>query len=274
MPKDNLTVHMVVKNEDKFIYYSISSVLNFARKIMICDTGSTDHTEKIIKSFKNNKIILTRQKVRSGADLGKIRQKQLEDTQTDWFWIVDGDEIYPESLCEEIDNIIQSKGDNLEGIIVRRLDLIGDIYHYQSESVGFYNLFGKKGHFAIRLLNKKNIPGLHVEGNYPLEGYYDKNRLEIIHHSPDKYVFTEGKLFHAMYLDRSTEGPSLMNTLHRNKWKTELGNKIDDSNPIPEVFNIKKPDFIPDVRKKRRIKYTAKAILITPFKKIKRRMLG
>jgi glycosyltransferase involved in cell wall biosynthesis len=52
-----ITVHMVVKNEDQWIWYSIQSVLQYVDKILITDTGSTDHTVEIIKSIKSPKLI-------------------------------------------------------------------------------------------------------------------------------------------------------------------------------------------------------------------------
>ena len=36
-----LTVHMVVKNEDRFIWYALNSVLPYVDKVIIFYTGST-----------------------------------------------------------------------------------------------------------------------------------------------------------------------------------------------------------------------------------------
>ena len=43
MKKFDLTIHSVVKNEP-FFYYAIKAVYNYCDKILIYDTGSTDHT--------------------------------------------------------------------------------------------------------------------------------------------------------------------------------------------------------------------------------------
>ncbi len=268
----SITAHMVVKNEDKFVWYAISSVLSYVDRFLILDTGSTDNTVKIIESFKDKKIKFLQKEVKDTKDLGKLRQEQIEETDSSWFWVVDGDEIYHSSLCKEIAQVVKNEGRNLEGIVVGRYDLLGDIFHFQDESVGTYNLFGRSGHLVLRLINKKNIAGLHVEGLYPYEGYYDKNGQEIIAHPKEKFIFTRGKLFHAMYLQRSTHGANLSDTIHRNKWKIELGKRIKDEKLIPEVFNLPHPIFVPVSYKKRSIFYELAAYLITPIKIIKRKL--
>lgn len=264
---------MIVKNEDIFIWYAITAVLPYVDKIIIFDTGSTDKTVEIIRSIKSRKICFKQFNIAKIEGISQLRQKQLDMTDNGWLWTVDGDEIYPGPLGKEIIRLINTKGDKLEGIVVKRYDLLGDIYHYQSEKVGTYNLFGKKGHFAIRLLNKKNLPGLHVKGKYPYEGYYDNSEIEVIHHSPEKFLITKERLFHAMYLARSTKGGSLSDTFHRNKYKIEAGYKFDPVQNFPEVFKKERPLFIPDATAKRSSLYELKATLITPIKTVKRKII-
>lgn len=268
MQHPKITVHMVVKNEDRFLWYALSSVLPFAEEVFITDTGSTDSTKNILKSFKNPKIYIEEKNISSPDEIAEIRSIQIEKTKTDWFWVVDGDEIYPESLSEEISALIERRGENLHGIVVARVDLLGDIYHYQDQSVGSYSFFGKSGHMVLRLLNKKNIPGISVKGIYPYEGYYDGNGLLVTNQESEKFAFTRGKLFHAMYLKRSSRGRNLSDTFHRSKFKIETGSKISPK-VIPEVFD-KYPKNIPDATKKRSLSYEIMAFLITPIKKIKR----
>lgn len=267
-----ITGHMIVKNEDRFIWYAISSVLPYVDKFLIYDTGSTDDTAKIIKGFKSKKIIFKQILVDDVSEIAKLRDNQIKETETDWFWIVDGDEIYSKSLCEEIQNIIKTEGDELEGIVVGRYDLLGDVYHYQDESVGAYDMLGRTGHMALRLINKKNTPGLYVSGNYPYEEYFDKNNTDLIFHSKENFRFTKDKLFHAMYLERSSQGANLEDTFHRRKYKIETGHKFPEHYKFPEVFFARKPSFIPDVTGDRSNIYNLLASLITPIKSLKRKI--
>lgn len=270
MKNNQLTGHMMVKNEDCFIWYSISSVLPYVDRLIITDTGSTDHTAEIIKSFHSVKIEFIERKIRDVVDIASIRQEQTDMTKTDWFWIIDGDEIYSRSLCEEIKGVITEKGEELEGIVVGRYDLLGDIYHFQNPNVGMYRLFGRKGHLVIRLINKKNVAGIKVSGSYPFEGYYDKSGREIIHHSPSSFYFTQGKLWHAMYLKRSSIGSNIHATFHRNKYKIEWGRGIPKNVPLPDVFSQPRPSFVPDVSVGRPVLYNLMALGITPIKMMKR----
>ncbi len=273
MDKTPITVHMMVKNEDRFIWYAINSILPYVDKILITDTGSGDRTLEIIQAIKSIKIKVNSVKINDVEEISKIRNDQIMETETDWFWVVDGDEVYPKSLCDEIIEMISKSGKLYEGIVVGRYDLVGDVYHHQEESVGAYKIFGRNGHIVLRLINKSKITGLHVKGKYPYEGYYDKDGIEITYHDESKFGFTKGKLFHAMYLPRSTKGAVLSDTYHRNKWKIEKGFEHPKNISLPEVFYFQKPAIIPDVISKRSIYYELFASLITPIKKIKRRLI-
>lgn len=265
---------MMVKNEDRFVWFAINSVLPFADKLLIYDSGSNDNTVEIIKSIKSKKINFEIKKIKDRQDVAVLRNEQINKTSTPWIWVVDGDEVYPSVLCREIRQIIEKRGMDIEGIVVGRFDLLGDIYHYQDESVGSYELFGQRGHFAIRLINKEKIKNLHVEGLYPYEGYYDGSGVEIIHHDSKLYPFSKGKLFHAMYLNRSSKGTNLTDTFHRRKWKIEIGHKFDNQTKYPEVFSNRRPKEIYDVTKKRTYTFELLAALITPVKRMKRRIFN
>ncbi|MFA6570019.1 MAG: glycosyltransferase [Bacteroidota bacterium] len=265
----SVTGHMIVKNEDRFLWYAITSILPYLDRLIIYDTGSKDGTLEIIKSFHTDKIKWFSKTVRDPVDLAKLRQEQLDLYKDEWIWIIDGDEVYPNSLCVEIRNLIRG-GDKLEGIVVGRFDLLGDIYHYQNPGVGTYELFGKRGHFVLRLIHVSNIPGLHVSGAYPFEGYYDMQGHELTQHIRQKFAFTTERLFHAMYLHRSTLGPSLPSTFHRDKYKIEWGISIPSKIKIPEVFFSTRPEFVSNASVKRSIVYSIIAIFITPIKILKR----
>ena len=260
---------MVVKNEDRFIWYSIQSVLPYLDNLLIADTGSTDKTISIIENIRSAKVNFKKYNILHSQEVSKIRQEQLEETNSDWFWLIDADEVYPNSLIEEIKNILQVKGNILEGIVVGRRDLLGDIYHYQDNSAGFYEMWGKKGHFSLRLVNKSKIPKLHVEGIYPKEGYYDSVGNEITSHDRRSFYFTKGNLHHAMYLKRSSINANLKKTYNRQKFKFENGVKIP-TDFIPEVFFKSKSSEIEGVTQSRSAFYNFVSSLITPLKKIKR----
>lgn len=123
----NLTIHTIVKNEP-FIYYAIKSVYEYCDKILLYDTGSTDeHTLKdiyqLLREDYDRKILFKTIPVAEGEELwsvdningvieerrglltkGKVRQRQIEDTKTKYFMIVDGDEVHYKEGMKSIVN--------------------------------------------------------------------------------------------------------------------------------------------------------------------------
>lgn len=266
----SITAHMIVKNEDQFIWYAICSVLPNVKKFIIYDTGSTDKTVSIIKTINSPKIVFKQLGSIDSKQLVALRNQQINETSTEWIWIVDGDEIYSTKTADSV--VEATRNIHTIGIIVHRYDLLGDIYHSQTESVGSYQQFEKKGHYVLRLINKKLIPNLQVKGEYPNEYYTDKNGVSLKVRQREHFVFVEERIFHAMYLKRSSMGAVLFDTLHRNKWKIETGIPIATSE-LPEVFFTEKPEIVPCVTQKRSLFYSLSAMSITPLKKIKRILL-
>lgn len=265
----DITAHMVVRNEDRFVWYAISSVLPYVDKFIIFDTGSTDKTSSIIETFKDKKIVFSQKNSVDTKGLVNVRQSQIDMTETSWIWIVDGDEVYPSKTAEKISQLVESKKDYL-GIIVHRYDLLGDVYHYQNEKVGEYNQFGRKGHYVLRLINKKKISGLKVCGDYPYEYFADKDGNSIKEKGKKYFPFVEERIFHGLYLKRSSRGASLPNVLNRNKYKIELGTKIE-TEELPEVFFWETP-FVSDLCQRRNWLYILVALAVTPIKFLKRKM--
>lgn len=50
--KITVSVHALIKNESRFAWYSIMSVMPYMDKVMIRDTGSTDSTPQIISEIQ------------------------------------------------------------------------------------------------------------------------------------------------------------------------------------------------------------------------------
>lgn len=261
----------IVKNEDRYIWFAIKSVINHLDKLIIYDTGSTDLTVEIIEDLIKeypDKIIFEKKGLVSKSALTALRQEMLEKTKSDWFLLLDGDEVWWEDSIKSVTNEIKANGDDLYALVSPVINLIGDIYHYQESAAGEYKILGQKGHFNIRAINRK-IPGLHLENDYPLEGYIEKSG-KLIQSVQKKLEFIDKPLLHFSFLNRSTNPDH--KTLHRNKIKTELGIKFAEGFKYPEVFSLSRPNYIKDPFKKMSLSYKIRAGLITPLKKIRRRI--
>jgi len=110
--KPALTVHTVIRNEP-FVYYAIKSVYDYADKILICDTGSDDQITlnaiiRLLQEDTCRKIqfqslpmedmtywrVGTERFLERCDMLCSIWNQQIADTKTEFFLIVDGDEVH------------------------------------------------------------------------------------------------------------------------------------------------------------------------------------
>lgn len=265
---------MVVKNEDKYIWFAIMSVIKHLDRLLIYDTGSLDNTVKIIKLLKDNfqnKITFKEVGEVDSTGMTKLRQKMLEETKSDWFILVDGDEVWWEESILEVLDIIQIKGDSIYCIVNPVINLIGDIYHFQDDSLGKYKILNKTGHFNIRAVNRK-IEGLSVKNEYPLEGFFDKNEVLLQNQPEDKILFCETPLLHFSNLSRSSVQKGDDSAVKRkSKLKYDFGKKFPKDFKYPEVFFENFPNFVPNPWKKRSPYFFARAGIEYPLKILKRR---
>ncbi len=263
---NNITSHTVVRNEDRFIYFTIKSVIDHVDQMFIYDTGSTDKTVDIIKSFNSPKIIFKKFGPQSPPQITKLRQQQLKLTKTKWFLILDGDEVWWHDSIKALVKLANSNPKGIWGVITPTINCIGDIYHYQEAAAGKYQYGDIKGHYAVRLIQK--LPGLYLKDSYPLEGYFTKqNKLITDYHSHLKLL--NRPYLHLTNLSRSTASES--NVISRDK-KYELGIPFDKHFKYPQVFYQPYPQIVPNPWVKATNSEKLFSALITPLKKIKRRL--
>lgn len=253
------TVHMIVKDEDQWIWYAIASVIDKAKELLIYDTGSQDKTVGLIKSFKSQKIIFTEKGPVSPEQLVDLRNEQIKRTKTEWFLLVDGDEVWSQRPLNSFIKTIAETDQKTIGIVARARVCLGDIYHYQDENAGKYNISGRVGHLNIRGYRKTEE--FSWAGIYPDEVYLDQHNNPL-QNQQEKLIFLDDYYWHLTHLQRSS-------TSSNSKRKFELGNKIK-INYLPEVFFSKRPKFVPDPWRSYNFREYLLARVITPFKKIKR----
>ena len=256
-----ITTHTVVKNEENWIWYALMSVRDLVDKMLIFDDASTDKTWEIIKSIKDPKIGATRG---SFAVASEIRNQMLEQTETDWFLILDGDEIWNRETFKELLSFLESCPKDIWGVVMRVRNCVGDVYHYQPETAGRYKILGKTGNLNIRAYRK--LTNLRWQWDFPRETYGDASNVPI-NDQPGHLRFFNGFYWHMTFMPR-TGVPA--DRKYRQKTSVEMGIKIKAERELPEVFFLKRPGIVPDPLKKRNWQYETKAALITPLKEIKR----
>lgn len=140
--KPFLSLCMIVKNEEKVLERCLKSVHGFVDEIILVDTGSTDRTKEIAKSYTDQ--IYDFQWNDSFADARNFAQSKATG---DWILVLDADEyLDPDNLDEVIHEL-------------RSLPATVD-----SLSCTIYNFTGLQGeevvqHHSIRLY--RNLPSIH-----------------------------------------------------------------------------------------------------------------
>ena len=267
-----ISAHTIVKNEERYIWFAIKSIIEFVDIAHVWDTGSSDKTPRIIERL----IKLHPNKIKY-KQLGNItldqfpyaRQQMVQEDNSDWFIILDGDEVWWRQGVTKLTSLINQSGRNLDSIVCSFTNPIGDIFHYQEEKAGFYNIDGKIGNHTIRAINR-NIKGLHVENPYGFESYLDSSKTKIQDRPKSKRIHIGKTFMHLTHLPRSANSNTVMKRSF--KLKYELGNPLPLDYFYPEVFFAPKPEFVPTPWFNHNVSYTLKAALITAPKKLKRRL--
>lgn len=236
-----ITAHCLVKNEENFVGYAIKSVVNFVDQVIVFDTGSTDKTVTIIRQLVKeypSKIIFEEKGVADKVRHTKLRQEMLDRTITDWFMILDGDEVWTKRAMEEAAQIIAANA-GVECLIAPFYLCVGDVYH---DSVrGYYNMHGKRTHATPRFFKKTN--GIHWQGDYDRDAIVDANG-SVIFEKP-QVVWLSNSFWHLTHLVRSSldamDYSSGSQRINKRRLTYCFSKKIESS--IPEVFLT---DSVPD----------------------------
>ncbi|KKQ42861.1 MAG: Glycosyl transferase family 2 [Microgenomates group bacterium GW2011_GWC1_37_8] len=269
-------VHTLVKNEERYLWFSVMSVIDWVDKILLWDTGSTDKTRDIIKTLEKKfpqKIETRFLKSVSIDDFTKVRQEMLDATSSDWFLVVDGDEIWWDDSIRKVSQKISESGNNIESIVVPSINLVGDIYHYQESIAGRYSLAGRTGHFALRGVKRK-IQGLSSKNPHGTWGWTDGEGKMIQDRDKTKILFIDAPYLHATHLLRSANRELDKNVIKREKkLKYEIGNNFPKDYYYPEVFFRERPMFVPSPWVKMDNNFLLRSVIETPFRRIKRRII-
>ena len=110
------------------------------------------------------KVIVSQEEVSSPSELTKERQKQIENTETEWILFLDDDDWWPKDHFEEMLDMIK-RDQCVDGYSVDPYQLI-DKDHYDSSwnNKSFTKFF-------------RNKPGLHYRGGWPRDLIYLNDSL-------------------------------------------------------------------------------------------------
>lgn len=227
-----VTSHTIVKNEEKWIKQSLLSVIDHVEEMLVWDTGSTDKTVALINSLGSPKIKFCQKGKVNRRQLAKLREQQIKTTKTEWFLILDGDEIWPKKNLLSLLEASQRVDKNIIAFVNKTRNCVGDILHFLPETAGHYQIGNWRGHLNIRLI--RNLKGLEIQGNYPLEAYVYDGKL--IQEQVERLKFLDTWYLHATHLKRSGWWHQIKTLDRLKKFKLlQKGIKMDKKE-LPEVL--------------------------------------
>lgn len=270
----SIIVHTLVKNEARWLWYSVSSVVEYVDKILLWDSGSTDETLEIIKELRKkypNKIDFKEREINSAEEFTQVRQEMLDETTSDWFLVVDGDEVWWDDSIRKVIKLIQEKGNELESVVVPTINPVGDIFHYQEEAAGKYKIVGKVGHFNLRAINTR-IPGLQALGPHGQMGWADGEGKMIQERGSEKVIFVDAPYLHMTHLKRAGGNKDAEVVKRTMKLKYEIGRSFPKDFYYPEAFFSDRPRMVPSPWGVMGPGFKLRAVIETPARKLKRRV--
>jgi len=224
--KPGITVHCRVRNEENFVREALLSVLPLAEKILVYDTGSTDATLEKIRSIQSDKIEIVEKPSSDPIGIMEYRNEMIEATETEWFFLVDGDEIYPADSISGIQDAIQTVPDSVSRIVISRThfyggfnfvslhDRLGRIYRTQAIRFRIYDPEDNRvGHETTCFIQNPEEP----MGNFSME-------------FPQHIFF-----FHGHFLPRSSKDGDLGYLRH---WRNPPFPVMPFFGPWPEALNV------------------------------------
>ena len=273
-----IVAHTLVKNEARFVWFAVMSVINYVDEILLWDTGSTDGTVEILKKIKRKypkKVKLKLLGSITSEEFPKVRQKMLDQTKADWFIVVDGDEVWWDESIKKVADFIRNDSERRrsESIVVPTINLVGDIYHYQEKEAGQYQFGKRRGHFGLRAVNK-NVPGLASNNPHGTWGWVDGKGKMIQNRNPRKIIYIDAPYLHVTFLRRAGSIASDKKVPKRaKKLKHEIGISFPKDFFYPEVFFRQKPNIVNSPWKTMGRNFYLRSLIETPFRKFKRRYL-
>ena len=181
---EGLTPTILVMNDAFYLPYVLESLRGRFNRYVIYDAGSEDGTENIIDWFtetENAEFFVRKLPFAIPPIQGCYRNSMLVEAETEWTFMVDGDEIYspesldnltdaitPNSTHEDHDRIMGCYVDEFLYGVVQRQELATNLLHKYSDLRTHHRLYRRSAYFT---------------GNHPGEAprfkQKEKNELKI-----------------------------------------------------------------------------------------------
>ena len=140
-PVPKLSLCLITRNEEDDLHRCLDSVRQVADEIVVVDTGSTDNTVNIARSFDAKVVEMPWQ-----DDFSIPRNRALEEASGDWILVLDADEALNNESRHRVREAVTSDVDALNIIIRNHLS---DDSLFESRSNRFVRLFRHRPEFRF-----------------------------------------------------------------------------------------------------------------------------
>ena len=168
----NVTLSMIVKNEEKYLRECLESVKDVADEIVIVDTGSTDKTIEIAEEF-NSKIF----HFNWINDFSAARNFALSKSKGDWILYLDADERLSLESINELKRVTASSNKIGVKCLVNSIDSV----RKNSQMMKYIRLFKNDSNIKFTGKAHEQIEDSLLQNSYKI---IDSN-IEIIHFGYD-----------------------------------------------------------------------------------------
>ena len=166
----SLSVIILTYNEERNVSFAVGSVVKWASRVFVVDSGSTDRTVEIANSYEGVEVI-----EHPFEDYGRQWNWTLSalPVETEWVMKLDADERVPSGTRREIETALEKAGSKIAGFTLwRKLVFMGKWLKHTSGRVHDVRIWRwGRGYFEDRSVNEHLI----------LDGEVKKLKSPLIH---------------------------------------------------------------------------------------------
>ncbi len=202
--KNEVSLCMIVKNEEDNLPRCLKSIKNLVDEIIIVDTGSSDGTVEIAKNYGAKVYYF-----KWNNNFSEARNESLKYATKDWILILDADDELPIEYKENLKSLLNSELDENAVYFFEGLSYYGDVIDNNSMTVNLNPRLFK---------NKREI---HYEGEIHNQLIYSDNEYTAI----CNFI----KIYHYGYLNKSISDKNKRNrniTILNEQIKREPSNRF------------------------------------------------
>ncbi len=157
MKIEGLTPTILVMNDAYYLPYVLEQLRGRFNRYVIYDAGSEDGTENIIDWFtetEDAEFFVRKLPFATPPVQGCYRNSMLVEAQSEWTFMVDGDELYTPEGLDEVGDFFSDMGNGLHIAdtklygVTRRLEVGSDLVSRYSEIRGHHRMYRRSAHFT------------------------------------------------------------------------------------------------------------------------------